>query len=71
MDINTIADPAKKEIERKRIEDAEIKEETDRVARNKVDVKGVLHVKAEWKDKGPKMPPIRHEDLFSKPRPPK
>jgi hypothetical protein len=39
--------------------------------RKRIDVKGVMYVKAEWKDKGAKMPPIRHEDLFSRPRPPK
>ena len=35
--------------------------------KKKVDVNGEIFIKAEWKGSGPKMPPIRSENLFKKP----
>ena len=32
------------------------------------DICGDLFVKAEWKGTGPYMPPIKHENLFKKPK---
>ena len=31
------------------------------------DIEGEVFIKAEWKGSGPKMPPIRSENLFKKP----
>ena len=31
-----------------------------------IDVKGEIYVKAEWKGNGPKMPPLKSENLFKK-----
>jgi len=71
QDPNDYESNAKKEEIRNKIAADEEKEKATKVARDLIDVKGIMHVKAEWKDKGPKMPPIRHEDLFNKPRAPK
>jgi hypothetical protein len=34
----------------------------------KVDIEGEIFVKAEWKNNGPVMPPIKSENLFKKPK---
>lgn len=44
------------------------KEEKQRLAEEANDINGEVFVKAEWKNYGPHMPPIKSENLFKKPK---
>ena len=48
----------------KRDQDEKDKKET-KLQQN--DISGSVYVKAEWKNNGPQMPPIKSENLFKKP----
>lgn len=45
----------------------QIRKETEEKTKKDNDILGEIFVKAEWKGSGPKMPPIRSENLFKKP----
>ena len=56
------------EAEKRKTQQQKQKEEQDEKTARDIDQKGEIYVKAEWKGNGPKMPPIKSENLFKKPK---
>mmetsp|Transcript_36591 Transcript_36591/g.48037 ORF Transcript_36591/g.48037 Transcript_36591/m.48037 type:complete len:268 (+) Transcript_36591:315-1118(+) len=49
------------------MEEEQKKKEAKELLQKETDIRGEIFIKAEWKGNGPKMPPIRSENLFKKP----
>lgn len=49
------------------MEQEQQKKERQELMKKNNDIEGEVFIKAEWKGSGPKMPPIRSENLFKKP----
>lgn len=62
-DENEMTDADKERLPPKEKEELEKKK-----AKEQEDIKGELYVKVEWKGYGPKMPPVKSENLFKKPK---
>jgi hypothetical protein len=68
MDTSSKPEGVMTEDQKKKMEAEQLKKEGEEKKLQMGDITGHVFVKAEWKNNGPLMPPIKSENLFKKPK---